>query len=418
MDGSGGGNKMNFLDLTGYAFHHLRHRGLRTWLTLLGIVVGISSVILLVGLVDGLSSDVSEKLGELGSDIITIMPGGTAGRGGPPGMGGDTSSAADKLYMEDVDTVRGVQGVETVSPTISVTVDVEYRDRTEEMTVTGVDTETYMETNTLSDLSEGRYLESGDRGVVLVSNSVVERTFNGKVKVNSKISLDGKAYRIVGILEEDDAGMGGGMGGGGRIYIPIDDARELGADDLADEEVTRIQAKIGSAYNLSKVTEDITWALQKDHGVTDEDQDFMVMSPTFMEEMTEEILSTLTIFLALVSAISLIVGGIGISNTMFMSVLERTREIGVLKALGATSSQIRDIFLMESAMIGLSGGILGIAAGWLFIQIAGSFGFSGFVSIFMAVLSFTVSVGIGVIAGTYPAAQATRIPAVEALRYE
>lgn len=409
---------MNLLDLIGYSFHHLKHRGLRTWLTLLGIVVGISSVILLVGLVDGLSSDVSEKLSELGSDIITISPGGTArGGGGPPGMGG-SSSAADKLYMEDVDTVRGVQGVETVSPVVSVTVDVEYRDRTEEMTVTGVDTDTYLDTNTLSGLSEGRYLESGDRGAALVSNSVVERTFNGKVTVNSKISLDGKAYRIVGILAEDSAGMGGGMGGGGRIYIPIEDARELGADDLADEEVTQIKAKILSGYNMSEVVDDITWALQQEHGVDDEDQDFMVMSPTFMEEMAEEILSTLTIFLALVSAISLIVGGIGISNTMFMSVLERTREIGVLKALGATSSQIRDIFLMESAMIGLSGGILGVVAGWAFIQLAGVFGYGGFVSIFMAGISFAVSVGIGIIAGTYPAAQATKIPAVEALRYE
>ncbi len=406
---------MNFPDLFGYALHHLRHRGLRTWLTLLGIVVGISSVILLVGLVDGLSSSIDARLSQLGSDIITISPGGTAMRG-PPGEEGGSSSA-DKLYMKDVEIVKGVNGVETVSPSISVSVDVAYRDKTSKMTITGVDTETYLKTNTLGNLSEGRYLEKGDRGVVLLSSSVVDRTFNGKVKVNSRIDLDGKAYRVIGILAEDNGGFGGG-GFGGRAYLPIDDARALAGTDLANDEVTRIQAKMAKGYNLTTVTEDITWTLQQAHQVTADDQDFMVMSPTFMEEQRAAIMGTLTIFLGLVSAISLIVGGIGISNTMFMSVLERTREIGVLKAIGATSSQIRNMFLMESAMIGLSGGILGIAAGWVFIQIAATFGYAGLISAFMVGLSFAVSVGIGIVAGTYPAEQATKVPAVEALRYE
>lgn len=403
---------MNFLDRFSYSFRHLQHRGLRTWLTLLGIVVGISSVILLVGIVDGLSASIEGALNEFGSDIITIAPGGTAIRGGPPGMGGDSS--ADKLYLDEVNVIEKVAGVETVSPILTVSVDVEYRDYETETMVTGVDTETYLETNTFGELDEGRFLEKGDRNAVLVGYGVVDRTFRGRLGLNSKISIDGEDYKVVGILAEE----GGMMGVDNSIFIPIDEARKLAGDDIAEEEVSQIKAKIASGYNLTEVTEDIEYGLMVDHNVDEDEKDFTVVSSVFMEEQRSEIMGTLTIFLALVSSISLIVGGIGISNTMFMSVLERTREIGVLKALGATSAQIQRLFLMESAMIGLAGGLLGIVVGWVFLQVAASYGYAGFISTFMATVAFCVSVGIGLLAGTYPAKEATKITAIEALMYD
>lgn len=408
-----GGVRLEFPDLIEYSFVHLRHRGLRTWLTLLGIVVGISSFILLVGIVDGMNASIEEKMGEFGSDIFTVSPGGNARQGGPPGMG--SSMSADKLYLEDVETIEGVRGAGTVSPVLSVSVELEYRDKASERTVTGVDLETYMDTNVMPDLLEGRYLVSGDRGVVLVGSSLVERTFSGKVGLNSRIKIEDGSFKIIGILDENNSM--GGMGGG-SIYLPIDDARDLAGDSIASEEVSKIQVKMEDGYNLTGVVEDVEWALMQDHGVTEDDVDFTVTSSALMEAQRTEILGTLTLFLGLVSAVSLLVGGIGISNTMFMSVLERTREIGLLKALGATSSQIRNVFLVEAVVIGLLGGVLGILTGYLLLQATSLLGYEGYISEFMLVLSFTVSLGVGAAAGTYPARQATQVPAIEALRYE
>jgi len=402
---------MRLLDIFTYSFSHLQHRGLRTWLTLLGIVVGISSVILLVGIVDGISASIEDALDEFGSNIITITPGGTAMRG-PPGGGG--SSSADKLYLDDVKVIEKVAGVETVSPIISVSADVEYRDYETETQITGVNTNTYLETNTFGELEEGRFLEPSDKNAVLLGYGIVDQTFKGRVGLNSKIQINGTSYKVVGILEEE----GGMMGMDNSIFIPIDGARELAGDTIAEEEVSQIKAKIADGYNLTAVTEDIEWALMNDHNVDEDEKDFTVISAVFMEEQRTEILETLTLFVAMVSSISLIVGGIGISNTMFMSVLERTREIGVLKALGATSNQIQNIFLAEAAMIGLAGGVMGIAVGWGLLEIAGWFDFPGFISIYMVGIAFSISVGIGIIAGTYPAREATKIPAIEALRYE
>ena len=403
---------MRFLDVFTYSFAHLQHRGIRTWLTLLGIIVGISSVILLVGIVDGLSADIEDALDEFGSDIITITPGGTAMRG-PPGASG-SSSSADKLYLDDVDVIERVAGVEAVSPVLSVSADVEYRDYETETQITGVDLDTYLETNTFGELEEGRFLESGDRNSVLLGYGVVDTTFKGRVGLNSKIQINGTDYKVVGILAEE----GGMMGLDNSIFAPIDEARQLAGDTIAQEEVSQIKVKIANGYNLTEVIEDIEWVLITEHRVSEDEKDFTIISAIFMEEQRTEIMGTLTLFLALVSSVSLIVGGIGISNTMFMSVLERTREIGVLKALGATKRQIQNLFLMEAAMIGFAGGVLGIVVGWLLLQVAAGFGFSGYISTFMAVLAFTVSVGIGLVAGTYPAREATKIPAIEALRYE
>ncbi|MBN2122298.1 ABC transporter permease [Candidatus Micrarchaeota archaeon] len=404
---------MEFSDLIEYSFVHLKHRGIRTWLTLLGIVVGISSFILLVGIVDGMNASIQEKMGEFGSDIFTISPGGNAREGGPPGMG--SSMSADKLYLDDVETIEKVDGVGTVSPVLSVSVELEYRDKTSERTVTGVDLETYEDTNVMSDLLEGRYLVSSDKGAVLVGSSLIERTFSGKVGLNSRIEIDDKQFKIIGILDENSSM--GGMGGG-SIYIPIDDARDLAGDSIASEEVSKIQVKIDNGYNLTAVVDDVEEALMEDHGVSKDDMDFTITSSVLMEAQRTEILGTLTLFLGLVSAVSLLVGGIGISNTMFMSVLERTREIGLLKALGATSSQIRNIFLVEAVVIGLLGGILGILAGYLLLQAVSLLGYEGHISEFMLAISFGVSLGVGAAAGTYPARSATRVPAIEALRYE
>ncbi|MCP4647757.1 MAG: ABC transporter permease [bacterium] len=403
---------MKFWDVAHYSFEHLKHRGLRTWLTLLGIVVGIAAVILLVGLAQGLRAGVAEELEFFGPDLIVVLPVNLDGGG----FAGPTSfrPTAGKLFEKDLEVIRKVDGVQVVTKGILTNANINYRRDSITSSVMGLETDTYQETMVLDELDEGRFLEPGDRKVVMVGSSIAYDTFEEDVQYNSFLEIAGEKYRVVGILSE----TGSSSGMDSMIIIPFEDAERIAGDTIADREVSAIRVKISEGYEPIEVEDDIEWALMKHRGVNEDDKDFSIISARFIQEQVDEILGALTIFLLVVSGMSLLVGAIGISNTMFMSVLERTREIGVLKSVGATSKQIQHLFLMESAMLGFSGGILGLLIGGLLIEVIALFGFQAVLSLEMAVIAFIVSVGVGIVAGTFPARNASKVPAIEALRYE
>lgn len=404
---------MKFWDIALYSFEHLKHRGLRTWLTLLGVVVGIAAVILLVGLAQGLRASVAEELELFGPDLIVVLPVNLEGGA----FAGPTSfrPTAGKLFDKDVEVIRKVDGVEVVTKAIYTTADMKYKRDSISSTVYGLETDTYQDTMVLRELDEGRFLEPGDRKVVLIGSAIAYDTFEEDVQLNSFIEIAGEKYRVVGILSETGSSY---SSVDSMIMISFEDALRIAGDTIADREVSAVRVKISEGYEPVEVEEDIEWALMKHRGVTEDDKDFSMVSARFIQEQVDSILGALTLFLMIVSGISLLVGAIGISNTMFMSVMERTREIGVLKSVGATSIQIQQLFLMEAAMIGLSGGLLGLAAGALLIQLIALFDFQAVLSVEMAIIAFIVSVGVGVAAGTFPARNASKVPAIEALRYE
>ncbi len=404
---------MKFWDVAHYSFEHLKHRGLRTWLTLLGIVVGIAAVILLVGLAQGLRASVADELELFGPDLIVVLPinldsGGFAG----PVSFRPTSG---KLFEKDVEVIRKVDGVEVVTKGLLTNANIKYRRDSITSSVMGLETDSYQETMVLDELDEGRFLEPGDRKVVMVGSTIAYDTFEEDVQYNSFLEIAGEKYRVVGILSETGSSF---SGVDSMIIIPFEDAERIAGDTIADREVSAIRIKISEGYEPIEVEEDIEWTLMKHRGVNEDDKDFSIISARFIQEQIDEILGALTIFLLVVSGMSLLVGAIGITNTMFMSVLERTREIGVLKSVGATSKQIQHLFLMESAMLGFSGGVLGLAIGALLIELIALFDFQAVLSIEMAIIAFIVSVGVGIAAGTFPARNASKVPAIEALRYE
>jgi putative ABC transport system permease protein len=401
-------------DLAHYSFEHLKHRGLRTWLTLLGIVVGIAAVILLVGLAQGLRASVAEELELFGADLIVVLPT-TFGGGTSSAMPATFKPSAGKLFDKDVEVIRKVGGVQEVTKAIYTNADISYRRDSISSTVFGLETDTYQDTMVLRELDEGRMLEPGDRKVVLIGSTIAYDTFGEDVQLNSFLGIAGEKYRVVGILTETGSSY---SSVDSMIMISFEDAQRIAGNTIANREVSAVRLKISEGYEPIEVEGDIEWALMKSRGVTEDDKDFSLISARFIQEQVDSILGALTLFLLIVSGISLLVGAIGISNTMFMSVLERTREIGVLKSVGATSIQIQQLFLMESAMIGLSGGILGLVVGALLIELIAFFGFQAILSLEMAVIAFLVSVGVGIAAGTFPARNASRVPAIEALRYE
>jgi len=404
---------MQFWDVIKYSFAHLKHRGLRTWLTLLGIVVGISAVILLVGIAQGLQASVSAELEMFGPDLLVILPVNLdSGSFGTPTSFRPT---AGKLFEKDVDVVRRVDGVDIVSTILYTNADIKYKRDQLTSTVYGMDLENYEETMVIDELEEGRLLEPGDRKVTLIGSDVAYDMFDEDVKINSILEISGEKYRVVGILASSGSSY---SNLDNWIMIPFEDAERIAGDTIADKEVSGIRVKVSEGYDPVAVEEDIEWALMKHRGVTEDEKDFSLISARFIQEQVDSILGALTLFLLIVSGVSLLVGAIGISNTMFMSVLERTREIGVLKSIGATSKQIQNLFLAEAAMIGLSGGIIGLLIGFLLLQVVVFFGFEAVLSLEMAAFAFLFSVGVGIAAGTVPAQQASKVPAIEALRYE
>ncbi|MDY6959811.1 MAG: FtsX-like permease family protein, partial [Halobacteriota archaeon] len=221
----------------------------------------------------------------------------------------------------------------------------------------------------------------------------------------------------------------GGMGGGDRtIYMPEDSAREILDLDLDTDQFSSIQVKVEDTDSVDEITKSIEERLMASRHVTEDTKDFTIISAQAMQETISEVVGTMNMFLAGIAAISLLVGAIGIANTMFMSVMERTRQIGILKALGTTNFEIMKLFVIESAIIGLIGGLLGIFAGFIGSGIvslmgvmmmgAGGGGMEVIISPGLIIFAMVFSIVIGVISGILPARSAANLQPVDALRYE
>jgi putative ABC transport system permease protein len=312
---------------------------------------------------------------------------------------------------------------------VSGNADVTYSSKTaKDISVNGVDTETWANIET-TELSSGRYLKQGDMYSVVIGESIAESTFNKEITINTKILIEGKSFNVVGILS-----------GGRTIYMPIDVARDI-LEDVGDDEFSSISVKIEDVDLANETVTAITKKLMLSRGILDEKKkDFSVTNPTSMQETMKETMSTMTLFLGAIAAISLIVGAIGIANTMFTSVLEKTKEIGIMKAIGTQNKDILTMFLLNSGLIGLVGGIGGVILGALSSAAINTFAGIGTISsggggpgrggMFSmiggsSIVSFQLIGGailfavlIGMIAGAIPAYRASRLNPVDALRYE
>jgi putative ABC transport system permease protein len=404
------------------------HSKLRSWLTIIGIIVGIAAVVAIVSISLGAQQQLEEQLGSLGADILTVSPGiqramgGGFGGGGPPGETSSSSTSSDSknLTNKDITVIKSISNVEYVMGSVSGNADVTYSGKTaKDSSVNGVDTETWANIET-AELSSGRYLKQGDVYSVVIGENIAESTFSKEITINTKILIEGKSFNVVGILSE-----------GRTIYMPIEVARET-LEDIGDDEFSSISVKIEDVDLANETVTTITKKLMLSRGILDEKKkDFSVSNPTSMQETMQETMSTLTLFLGAIAAISLIVGAIGIANTMFTSVLEKTKEIGIMKAIGTQNKDILAIFLLNSGLIGLVGGVGGVILGALsstaINTFAGIGGGGGMFSMIggSSVVSFQLIGGailfavlIGMIAGVIPAYRASKLNPVDALRYE
>ena len=394
----------------------LVHSKLRSWLTIIGIVIGVGSVIGIVSLGDSMQANVQSKLAEMDLTKITISPGytkATSNMPGPPGMGGTSTDA--ELTDDDLRALQGMESIQYKEGEISGSEVVKYAGETATLSITGVDPQVWKYMTTLK-TSSGRLLEPADKYVAVIGSDIATEIYDHDIGVNQVITINNKSVRIVGILEEK------GMGDDSKIYMPIDGAVNL-IDDAEKDVYDTISVKAKSEDLVDGLMNDIEKKLMVSRHINQEDdRDFSVSASKSMAESVTEMTGTMTLFLGAIAAVSLLVGSVGIANTMFTSVLEKTKEIGTMKAIGAKNRDILMIFLFNSGMVGLVGGILGVMLGAIVSaglqSMMGSMTAGGGLSIALMVEGLLLAVSIGVISGVVPAYRASKLKPVDALRYE
>ena len=386
---------------------------MRSILTMLGIIIGVAAVIALVSIGNGVKQDIQNSISSLGSNLLMVMPGAPRTPGVRPSAGSMKS-----LKVSDYEAIAKLDGVKAASPMTNGSYVVIYQNKNWTTSVSGV-SYNYLDVNNWS-MKSGRFLSEKNvqnrERVAVVGKTVVKNLFGDEDPVGAEIRVKNIPFRIIGVLNSKGSGaMGNDQDD--MVVIPYTTAMERveGVDYLRMIYVT------GKDENgIDRLQSDIENLLRVRHGIKDTNlDDFNIQNMNSIMETMEETTGTLTLFLGAVAAISLVVGGIGIMNIMLVSVTERTREIGVRKALGATYSVIVTQFLIEAVVISLMGGIIGIILGIGSSKLIGmASGMSTVISIPTIVMSFAFSMAIGLIFGIYPARKAAKLNPIDALHYE
>lgn len=405
---------MLFTELLKMAWRSLAANKLRTFLTMLGVIIGVTSVIALVSVGMGVKKNVVDSISRLGSNMLIVMPG-SPNRGGPRGAAGSMTT----LTFDDAEAIKNkIKNISYVSPTVNGSYQVVYGHENWNTTVTGVIPE-YVAIQSL-EIKSGLFFSQHDvdvRNRVAVIGSTVASNLFGEINpVGKKIRVGNAPYTIIGVLNSKGQSSGG-QDQDDVVLIPLTTAQER---LIGITYVRSINVQVSDADKMDEVQSNIEKLLRQRHRIrAGAEDDFNVRNLTTLMETMTSTTTMITLLLGAIAGISLIVGGVGIMNITLASVTERTREIGIRKAIGATYSSIMLQFLIESTMISVIGGIIGIFIGIGAAQAISKFGnFTTVISSLSIVASFGFSLFVGVFFGILPARKAARLDPIDALRYE
>lgn len=407
---------MNLIDFIVEIYTALTVNKVRSGLTVLGIVIGIGSVIVMVAIGRGAQTTIEENIQAIGSNLLMIRPGSQQGPGsevrGAQGSAQSLTEADVTLLKEQVDAL------DKIAPEISVgRKQVIASGNNVNTSVTGVTAE-YAAVRNVT-VAQGSFItvdqERSLAKVAFIGPDIVTELFGADVSaVGKKIRVGNVDFTVIGVSVAR-----GGTGFGSSddfVYIPLSTARQFFSGDKYLSSIN-IQVKIGA--DMTAAGAQVESLLKTAHGIiSDEEADFRVMNQADIVSTASSVTSTFTALLGAVAGISLVVGGIGIMNMMLTTVTERTREIGLRKAIGAKRKDIQLQFLFEAIVLTFFGGVLGVLIGFVAATIMSSFGINAEISSGSVMLAFAVSAGIGIIFGYYPAHRAARLSPIEALRYE
>lgn len=404
---------MNFAITAKTALVSILRNKTRSILTTLGVVIGVASVILLTSIGNGLTVFVEEQFQNLGSNLLIISPGDIVNDdGGFNQEAAALSLSTSKLSLNDSKALeRAGQPFVGVTPVIEGVADVRSNQgkRQGYTIATGADYQSLRNTKA----EKGRFFTdadvTGNRKVVVIGNKIAEKLFEGVNPVGESVTLNRVNFEIVGVAEKKSDGGFGGPDIDSAVYIPITTAGSALGLDKISYILVGVDDEKNIDYGKRRIEDIMNRRLNE--------EDFSVTDQSEILETIQTILSTLTLGLAGIAAISLVVGGIGIMNIMLVAVSERTREIGLRKALGATPGNILTQFLIEAAVLSTLGGLIGITIGVLGAAALRSF-FPATPAINSIFLAFGVSLATGIIFGVFPARKASKLSPIEALRYE
>jgi putative ABC transport system permease protein len=401
-----------FLDFAKLALRNIRHRKRRSWLTIIGTMIGILAIVALLSIGQGLENSVESEFQELGGNKIFVSPGG--------GITSGVTSTTFTLDDDDLQTIRNTRGVREAVGMVSGSVLAEYDEESVYVTLSGMPTsgtsgELAKQFNSI-EMKSGRYLQQNDQGSVMVSQDFAEEGFDTKLQMPTDININGTSYTVVGIYTSASS-----IGGGNELMMPMEESRELlEKDDTYDT----IIAEARSGFKPADAEEDLDRNLRQERNVEEGNEDFQTRTANDIIRSFNNQLSIIRGVLLGIGGISLLVGAVGIMNTMYTSVTQRTREIGVMKAVGATRKQVMLLFMIESGVIGSIGGILGAAAG-LGLSIAAAqvistqlgLEFSAHIGSYTLLGSIGFAFIVGMISGLLPARKAAKLEPAEALSY-
>ena len=389
---------------------------LRTALTMLGIIIGVGAVIAMISIGLGVQQKVQSSISSLGSNLLVVMPGASSFAGG--GVRQAAGSSITLTYSDAKAIGKSVSGIANVAPAVSSSYQLVYGNQNWKTSVQGTTPD--QQAIRSYTLATGSFISSRDENdrarVVVLGNTVATNLFGNASAIGKMIRIDKAPFRVIGVLEaKGQSSMGQDQDD--IAIIPITTAQER---LLGITYIHSISVQMESEDLLDKAQEDITTLLRSRHRLAaTAENDFTVRNLTALMSTMQETTGTITIFLGAIAAISLLVGGIGIMNIMLVSVTERTREIGIRKAIGATFGNILLQFLIEAMVVSISGGLVGIVLGiGAAYGITSVFGWQTVISPLSIGASFGITVLIGLFFGIYPARKAALLDPIDALRYE
>jgi putative ABC transport system permease protein len=397
----------------------------RSGLTMLGIVIGIASVIALTAVGAGAQASVSSSINSLGANLLIITPGAARTIGSTVSAG---RGSAETLTPDDADAITSqVNNVEAVAQEVTASEQVVYEGANTRVSILGTTPE-YTQVRDL-EVADGSFFSDQDvtdgNRVAVIGPTVLQDLFadpnsdasaTPEQAIGQTIRIDGQDFSVIGVTVAK--GGSGFSNQDNMIFVPLTAAQHYFTGSTAY--LTEVDVEAASQGAMTQVQTDITNLLLERHNISDPTQaDFSVLNQADIVSAASSVTGTFTTLLAAIAGISLLVGGIGIMNMMLTTVTERTREIGLRKAIGAKKTDITMQFLAESVTLTFTGGVIGIALGWFAAFIVATFaGISTSVSLSSVLLAFFVSAGIGIIFGYYPARRAAALSPIEALRYE
>src|SRR3989344_7770763 len=335
------------------AFQNLKHRGLRSLLTMLGIFIGIAAVVALISLGQGLETAITGQFSSLSADRLVIQNTGTGF--GPPG-----STSVEKLHEDDRKIVESVSGIDILISRLIRVGKVDIKDESHFIGISSLpsnDEELEFLYSTFSfKTEEGNLLEANERGKIILGNDFKDSDHFKNIHIGSNIKIQDKSFEVAGFLEKS-----GTFQFNFAIFMPEADMKDI--FDI-DDDIDFFVVQVEDPKEIEQVASEIERKLRQDRNQDLGEEDFSVETPAQTLGPINSIINIINIIVAGIAAISLLVGGIGITNAMYTSVLERTKEIGTMKAIGAKNKDILLVFLIESGMIGLVGGAIGVLLGF------------------------------------------------------